>query len=64
MLQSQAVSEYLLSYRTLGNPVKRGVPRNAGGGSRNEGGGGLELKPRRSSKMNLRGIQKWSRMFR
>ncbi len=58
MLQSQAVSEYLLSYRTLGNPVKRGV------GPEMKEGGGLELKPRRSSKMKLRGIQKWSRMFR
>lgn len=39
MLQSQAVSEYLLSYRTLGNPVKRGVPRNAGGGPEMKEGG-------------------------
>lgn len=37
------MSEYLLSYRTLGNPVKREVQKwGKGGGPRNGGGGGAQ----------------------
>jgi len=48
------VSEYLLSYRTLGNPVKREVQKwGKGGGPRNGGGGVPEMEEG--------GSQKWRR---